>query len=87
MWAPVHTFTVQGTADEVQASIDAAAADFLPFTITVPWQHTSGLEDVAPGDGAVIELAAEGDATCWIGGITDVEFEPGYPMTVSIDVT
>jgi hypothetical protein len=79
----VHTFTAEGTSDDVQAAIDNGGGT---LTVTVPWQHTRGYENADPGDGAVIEVADPDDKSCWLGDVLDVEHEDGYPMTVLIDI-
>jgi hypothetical protein len=80
----VYTFTMQMPSDRVQEAINSNDCE---LTVTLPWHSTRGFEDASAGDGAVIVVSDPADKSSWIGTITDVEYEPGYPMTVAIKVS
>jgi hypothetical protein len=61
----VHTFTAFCTSDELQMRIDGTDGHVM---MMIPEGAT-----VRIGDGAVLEVEAEGDKTCWIGDVEDVE--------------
>ena len=77
------TFTAEATDEQVQASIDDNDGCLL---LRIPAAHARGFENLTVGDGAVVELAGQGDATCWIGDVGDVEGRPGFDKFVIIDI-
>jgi hypothetical protein len=89
MTTPVYTFTTTAHPDDVQDAIDQPNEGGDPgyLVAEIDPGDCRSFAAVAPGDGAVIDLADPGDKTCWIGDVVEVEHaHDGRVLRVQIRV-